>query len=177
MISLLDYWQIDRDCFDGEGCLLDAQEQNTAATSVRTIVRMLVIRAAAAALRCERFSKMDGLAAASYHAALLAAEDPEARALGRCLAALQGDDGTALAAALHEAAHLSALHLAAHSARSLAELSYEAALEVGAWEHAHFAARILERLATLDECPPAAERWSVRADMQWRRVQRATRNI
>ncbi len=177
MISLLDYWQIDRDAFDGEGCLREAQEQNTAATSARAIVRMFVIRAAAAAMRSERFSGMDGLAAASYHAALLAVEDPEAGALRRCLTALQGNDGAALAAALHEAARLSALHLAAHSARSLAELSYEAALEVGAWEHAHFAARILERLATLDECPPAAERWSIRGDLHLRRVQRASPDV
>jgi hypothetical protein len=165
MISLIDYWRIDCDTFEGEGCLVDAEAQNTVVTSVRAVARLFVIRAAA--------GRVDGLAAASYYAALLAAEDPEAGALRRCLLALQKKDTGALAGALNDAARLSAVHLATRSARSLAELSYDTALEIGAWEHAHFAARMLERLATLDECTPAAERWAVRADIQLRRVQRA----
>jgi hypothetical protein len=169
MITLIDYWQIDRDGFTGEGCLVDAAEQNTSVTSMRAIARLLVIRAAA--------GHVDGLTAASYYAALLAVEDPEAGALRRCLLALQREDTPGLAAALGEAARLSAAHLAPRSARSLAELSYETALEAGAWEHAHFAARILERLAILDECPPAAQRWSLRADIQLRRVQRGARLV
>jgi hypothetical protein len=165
MIYLIDYWQIDRDSFEGEGCLVDAEAQNTAVTSARAVARLFVIRAAAGVV--------DGLTATSYYAALLAVEDPEAGALRRCLLALQRNDTAALAGALGEAARMSAVHLAARSARSLAELSYETALEVGAWEHAHFAARMLERLARMDECTPAAACWAIRADIQQRRVQRA----
>ena len=166
MISFIDYWQIDRDGFAGEGCLADAEEQNTPVTSVRAIARLFVIRAAA--------GQVQGLTAASYYAALLAVEDPEAGALRSCLSAIHRNDTTALAGALGRAARIAAAHLAPRSARSFAELSYDTALEVGAWEQAYFAARILERLATLDECSPSAERWSVRADIQLRRVQRAT---
>jgi hypothetical protein len=173
MFTLIDFWRIERETFDGAGCLLDAAQNDTAVTSARAVARLFVIGAAAAAVGSRRLSAMDGLAAASYHAAMLAVEDPEAGALRSCLAALQSNDTFALAGALYEAARMSAAHRAPHSARSLAELSYEAALEVGAWEHAHFAARILERLAVMDECPPAAERWSVRADKQLRRVQQS----
>jgi hypothetical protein len=169
MIYLIDYWQIERDGFEGEGCLVDAEAQNTAVTSARAIARLFLIRAATGVV--------DGLTAASYYAALLAVEDPEAGALRRCLLALQQNDTAALAGALGEAACFSAVHLASRSARSLAELSYSMALEVGAWEHAHFAARLLERLATLDECTPAADRWAVRADIQLRRVQCPTGHV
>ncbi|HET9439503.1 MAG TPA: hypothetical protein VFO52_05005 [Longimicrobiales bacterium] len=173
MISMIDWWQADRDIFDGEGCLRDAAELNTTLTSARAIVRLFVINAAGGGIGSERLGSMDGLAAASYLAATLAVEDPEAGALSDCLAALQRNDTAALACALHQAARLAAAHLAPHSARSLAELSYEAALEVGAWRDALFAARVLERLAVMDECPPAAERWAIRGDVQLRRVQRA----
>lgn len=162
MISLIDYWQIERDGFEGEGCLVDAAEQATVVTSARAIARFFVIRAAA--------GHDDGLVAASYCAALLAVHDPEAGALRNCLQALQRSDGVALADALGEAARFSAAHLATRAGRALAELSYQTALEAGSWEHAHCAARMLERLARLDECSPAAERWSRRADVQLRRV-------
>jgi hypothetical protein len=169
MISVIDYWQIDRDSFTGECCLADAEEQNTSVTSVRAIARLFVIRAAAGYL--------DGVAAASYCAALLAADDPEAGALRRCLFAIQRNDTAALAGALGDAARLSAVHLAPRGARSLAELAYDTALEIGAWEEAYVAACVLERLATLDECPPAAERWSVRAGIQFRRVRQAGTHV
>ena len=165
MISVIDYWQIDRDSFTGECCLADAEDQNTPVTSAHAIARLFVIRAVAGYL--------DGLAAASYCAALLAAEDSEAGALRRCLFAIQRNDTAALAGALGEAARLSAVHLAPRSARSLAELAYDTALEIGAWEEAYIAAVTLERLATMDECVPAAERWSVRARLQFRRVRQA----
>lgn len=169
MISLVDYWQVDRDSFTGECCLADAEEQNTSVASVRAIARLFVIRAVAGYL--------DGVAAASYCAALLAADDPEAGALRRCLFAIQRNDTFALAGALGEAARLSSVHLALRSARILAELAYGTALEIGAWEQAYVAAGTLERLATMDECPPAAERWSIRAGIQFRRVRQAGTRI
>ena len=169
MISVIDYWQIDRDSFPGECCLADAEEQNTVVTSVRAIARLLVIRAVA--------GHLDGVAAASYCAALLAREDPEAGALRRCLFAIHRNDTAALACALGEAAHLSAVHLAPRSARSMAELAYDAALEAGAWKEAYMSARMLERLATMDECPAAADWWSVRAGMQLRRVRQTGTHV
>jgi hypothetical protein len=177
MISYIDWWRTDLVSFEGGECLRDAADLNTTPASMRAIARIFVIRAAASAIGSERRGGLDGVAAASYLAALMAVEDPEAGALCACLAALQQNNTAALATALHEAARLSAAHLAPCTARKLAELSYEAALEVGAWQDALLAAVILERLATLDECPVAAERWARRADRQLRRVQRAARSV
>ena len=174
MIYYHDWWRTERVTFEGGGCLKDAAELNTLPASLRAIVRMFVIRAAAAAIGDYRRGGPDGLVAASYLAALLAADDPEAGALRACLKAARSRDTAALATALHEAARLSAAHLAPCTARELAELSYEAALEVGAWQDALLAAVILERLATLDECPAAAERWARRADLQLTRVGRVS---
>lgn len=177
MISYVDWWRTDLVPFEGAECLRDAADQQTIPASVRAIARMFVIRAAAAAIGTERWGGLEGVAAASYLAALLAVDDPEASALHGCLAALQQNNTAALATALHEAARLSAAHRAACSARKLAELSYEAALEIGAWQDALVAAVILERLATLDECPAAAERWARRVEQQSARVQRAIRSV
>ena len=77
---------------------------------------------------------------------------------------------------MHEAAQVCG-QLAPHAARSLAELGYAAALEVGAWQDAYHSARVLERLATLDECPAAADRWDRRASVQLDRVQRGLRAL
>ena len=177
MISYIDWWRTDLVAFEGGECLRDATDQNTRPASMRAIARMFVIGAAAAAIGSGRRGGPHGMVAASYLAALMAADDPEAGALYGCLAALQQNDTAALATALHEAARLSVAHLAPGSARRLAELSYEASLEIGAWQDALLAAVILERLATLDECPPAAERWARRADLHLRRVQRAARSV
>lgn len=178
MIYYHDWWRTDRITYEGAECLWDAAELNTRPASLRALARLFVIGAAAASIggrpRCR---PSDGIVAASYLAALLAADDPEAGALRACLAALQQDNTAALATALHEAARLSAAHLAPGSARKFAELSYEAALEVGAWQDARLAAVILERLATLDECPNAAERWARRAHVHLSRVQRRSRAV
>jgi hypothetical protein len=177
MVFFTDWWQADRGSFEGAECLRDAAEQNAAPASMRAIARLFVIRAVAAAIGSERRHGADGVVAASYLAGLMAAEDPEAGALYACLAALQRNNPAELATSLHEAARMSAAHLAPCSARQLAELSYEAALEVGAWQDALFAAVILERLATLDECPGAAERWEYRAAVQLRRVRSGNRPV
>lgn len=172
MISFIDWWQIDPVTFEGGECLRDAADRNTQSASARAIARLFVIRAAAAAIGNRVGGTVDGVVAASYLAALMAAEDPEAAQLYACLGALQRNDTAALATALHEAARHSVARRAPGAARTLAELSYEAALEVGAWQDAMLAALILQRLATLDECPRAAERWQRRADVQLCRVLR-----
>ncbi len=177
MIHFTDWWQAECAPFEGMGALRDAAEQNDRLASARALARLFVTHAVAAQIGHGRDLAVDGLTAASYLAALLAADDPEAEALADCLAAIEQRDLPALAMGLHEAARVCAARRAPHGARSLAELSYDAALEVGSWQDAYFAARVLQRLAVLDECPPAAVRWENRAELQLRRVQRALGHV
>jgi hypothetical protein len=177
MIQFVDYWQAETAPFEGAGALRDAAQQNLPTASKTAIARLFVLHALAAGVGSGRQLAVDGLTAASYLAALFAVEDPEAAALAKCLGALRSKDTAGLAATLHEAARVSAVRAAPGSARELAELSYEAALEVGSWQDAYFAARILERLAILDECPPAAECWGNRAELHLRRVRRALGHV
>lgn len=176
MMEFMDWWQVEPADFEGSRCLGDASFRSSR-LSGQAVARLFVISAISCVLGDKRKPVVDGLAAASYVAALFAADDAEGGALNACLSAVQQQDVSALATSLHEAARVCAAHCAPYAARSLAELGYEAALEVGAWQDAYFAARTLERLAVLDECPPAADRWGRRAELQLRRVQRGTRTV
>jgi hypothetical protein len=174
MIALIDWWELDHPAFDGERCLTDAAAANRVDDSAHAVAPLFVLQAAATAIRDGDAIQMRS-AAAPYVAAMLAIDDPETVALWDCLASIRCNDIARLAARLHEAARLCATRNAAGTARSFAELSYEAALASGAWEQAHYAALLLERLAELDECHVAADRWGRRASVHARRVARHRR--
>ncbi len=174
MIQLKDWWAAEP--IDVEGSWMLADAAINPGRSGHAIARLFVIHAISSVIGDRRKPAVDGLVAASYLAALMAAEDAEAGPLTACLSAAQRQDTAALASALHEAARACVSH-APHAARSLAELGYAAALEVGAWQDAYWSASLLERLAILDECPPAAERWGYKAHIQLDRVQRALRAL
>ena len=169
MIVLKDWWQAEPVDVEGSWILADAGIYLS--SPAHALARLLVIHAISYAVGERRRPVLDGIVAASYLGALIAADDAERGTLSACLAAAEKRDTRALADALYEAARVCA-HVAPHAARSMAELGYEAALETGAWQAAYCAARLLEWLAILDECPPAAERWASRAQLQLGRVQR-----
>ena len=167
MMQLIDWWHSDATCFEGERCLQDAAEQPEPETCGWAVARLVVIEAIAAQAGRE--------SAAGYVAALYQADDPEAAALNRALEALARGDEPALAAALHEVARLCAARQALRAARRFAVLSFEAAEGCGSWYDAWRSALVLERLAELDECPPAAERWHRRVLIHQRRMRRTRR--
>jgi hypothetical protein len=177
MIEFMDWWQAEDAPFEGVGALRDAANQNQAAASKNAVARLFVTHALAAGVGYDCDLAVDALTAASYLAALFAADDPEAIALAKCLGALPDTNSAVLAATLHHAACVCANRQAPETARGLAELSYRAALEVGSWQDAYCAARTLQRLAVLDECLPAAERWENRAELHLRRVRRALGHV
>jgi hypothetical protein len=174
MIALIDWWETDRPAFEGERCLADAAAANCSEDSAHAVARLFVLHAAAAAVRYGETVEMR-YSAAPYVAALFAIDDPEAGALWECLAAVRLNDVSFLASRLHEVARLCARRNAPQTGRGFAELSYEAALASGAWEVAHYAALLLERLAELDESPGSAEKWARRAEVHARRVKRRHR--
>ena len=138
------------------------------------MARLLVLRAAVAAIR-DGDTIQPRYAAAPYLAALFAVDDPEAGALWECLASIRCNDIGRLATSLHEVARICATRDASGGARSFGEIAYEAALATGRWEAANYAALLLERLAELDECHVAADRWGGRADVHARRMLRVKR--
>jgi hypothetical protein len=166
MIQFIDWWRAERPGFPGSAALHDAAESNRPEASARAVARMLVIHAAADVIGDKREIKVDAGAAAGYVVALVPVDHPEAGALFACISALQRHDMAALSTALLSAAFVCAAQSENYSARSMAHLSYKAALEVGAWEDALRAARLLERVAIMDENPVAARRWAARADIQ-----------
>ena len=170
MIELTDWWRIDLPVFAGERSLADAADYPTANGSRASIARMLVLQVADAALHRSRPNEDEIALVATYVGALLNGDDPEAGALWRCLGAVRTNDTEELAHALHHVARHSAYLDARQAAREFGELSYDAALACGSWEDAYFAASILTRLAELDECHDAAERWEQRARVHERRV-------
>lgn len=109
---------------------------------------------------------------APYLAALFHHDDPEAGALWQCLRAMKAGDIPDLTAALNDAARICGGRGVAEAARAFADLAYAAALACGSWAQAEKAALMLERLADLDECPRAAERWERRALVHGDRVRR-----
>ena len=171
MIGLIDWWETDRPSFEGERCLADAADANCSDTSGHAVARLFVLHAAAAAIR-DGETVQKRYAAKPYVAALFAIDDPEAAALWECLAAIRLSDITWLASRVLEVGGLCARRNAPQTARSFAELAYEAALATGTWELAHHAALLLERLAELDESPASADRWARRAGVHGRRMRR-----
>jgi hypothetical protein len=171
MIQFIDWWAAERPGFVGSAALEDAADARTAEARGRVVARMFVMEAAAAAIGDKRPVRVDADAAESYVVALIPADDPEGDALFGVVAALHRKDTLALACALYRASVICVAQAASHSARRFARLSYRASLEVGSWEDAWRAARVLQRLAVLDENPVAAHRWEARADLQLRRVQ------
>jgi hypothetical protein len=171
MIALIDWWETDGPTFEGARCLADAADEKRSEASAHAVARLFVLQAVAAAIR-EGETVQKRYAAVPYVAALMAVDDPEGGALRECLGAVRLDDISALASRLLEVARLCAQRSAGQTARSFAELAYEAALATGAWEFAHDAARILERLAELDESPASADRWARRAEVHGRRMRR-----
>ena len=167
MMQLIDWWHSDATCFQGERCLQDAAGQPDPESCGWAIARLMVLEAVGA--------QASGDAAAGYVAALYRTGDPEAAALTKTLEAAAQGEQAPLAAALYEAARLCAARQALHAARSFAELSYETAQGCGSWYYAWRSALVLERLADLDECPRAAERWHRRAHIHQRRVRRTRR--
>lgn len=175
MILLKDWWSEMRPGFAGSAPLHDAADRNSFAASARAIARMFIIRAASGVVG----DPEPWLEAPveSYVTRLIPSGDPEYKALLDCHAAAQQQNISALTVALQRAAAICFQDSAHHAARAFARLAYSAALEVGSWEDARRAAAFLHRLAVLDENPPAAERWEMRADLHWRRVQSATPHV
>ncbi|HEY0809768.1 MAG TPA: hypothetical protein VGD49_06375 [Longimicrobiales bacterium] len=174
MIAFIDWWQLDHPDFTGARCLTDAAAANCVDASARAVARVFVLQAALAAVRDDDMGPMR-FAAAGYVATLFEIDDAETGALWDCLASIRSNDAGRLARSLYEVGRVCAWRHAPGAARSFAELSYEAALAAGAWEHAHYAALLLERLAELDECHDAADRWGRRAAVFGRRVERRQR--
>ena len=172
MIELTDWWRIDSPAFAGQRCLDDAADNSSIEISRASVARMLVLQAADAVLHGKGAGPRDIAQVATYVGALFYVDDPEAGVLWRCLGAIRTSDTADLANALHHAARRMASVCAPHAAREFGELSYEAALACGSWEDAYFAASILTRIAELDECHIAAERWEHRARLHEARVQR-----
>jgi hypothetical protein len=177
MIQFIDSWAAERPGFAGSAALEDAADARTSDERARAVARLFVIEAVAALIGDKRPVRVDAAAAASYVVALVPVDDPEADGLFAVIAALMRADMHALAGALHRAAGVCVSQSAPNSARRLAELSYRAALEVGSWEDALRAARMLNRLAILDENPVAARRWEARAELQQQRVQSASPHV
>ena len=167
MMRSIDWWHADATCFDGERCLQDAAEQPSPEACGWAVARLLVIGAVSAQTGYEP--------AGCYVAALYPAGDPERAVLVQSLEAGAHGDDAGLAAALHEAARLCASRQALQAARTFAELSSEIAEGCGSWYDAWRSALVLERLADLDECPRAAERWQRRGLMHQRRMRRTRR--
>jgi hypothetical protein len=175
MIALIDWWETEQPGFEGERCLADAATANCSQASAHAVARLFVLHAAAAAIR-DGETVQKRYEAGPYVGALFSIDDPEAAALWECLAAIRVNDITYLASRLHEVARLCARRNAPQTGRGFGELSYEAALATGAWEFAHYAALLLERLAELDESPASAERWARRAEVHARRMKRRGRH-
>ena len=177
MIDYIDWWRAERPGFIGSGALYDAAEANCRDASARAIARMFVIHASASLIGDPHVSFVDGRAAGEYLEKLIPLDDPERAPLMFCLAALEQRDLPRLTVALHAAAIYCARQYILYSARSLAQLSYRAALEIGSWQDAWNAAYLLYRVAILDENPAAARRWEERADVHRLRVQSATPRV
>lgn len=173
MTYSIDWWRADRGAFVGERCFLDATGTSRE-ESARALARVLILETAAGWL-CDQSVPFSYAETAPYLDALFDIDDAEGEALWRCLAALQSSDTAALATALNDAGRIAAARGAAEGGRACAELAYDAALACGSWAEAHKAALLLERLAELDECPRAAERWARRAQVHGARVRRARR--
>jgi hypothetical protein len=177
MIDFIDWWRIERPGFIGSAALHDAAEANDPDASAHAIARMFVMHASASLIGDKHASFVDGPTAGEYLVKLIPLDDPEAGVLMACLIALQRQDLRALTVALHGAATFCATWYLTYSARSLAQLSYRAALETGSWQDALNAAYLLYRVAILDENPAAAERWEARVHLHRARVQSATPRV
>lgn len=171
----MEYWALDCEEFDGGWILADLGDGHPDARQQECVARLAVVRVAANAIRRQVRGEdvSDDVAMTRAYLAELAIAPERRRALLRVLAALAPYDPARLAEELlNDCAAASRAGLLG-SARSLAELAYEAALLHTLHVTAQGAALALSRLATLQECPRSARKWQALALLHGQRSAQA----
>jgi hypothetical protein len=155
-----EFWALDCEEFDGGWILNDCGDSAYSAQPI-CLARLVVVGVAAHAIRRQRRGEdlRDDVAGARAYLAELDLTATTRRGLLRVLDALTPFDPARLAEELLNQCAVAGRAGLDGSARSLAELAYDAALAFELNAAAQGAALALARLATLQECPGAARKW------------------
>jgi hypothetical protein len=168
-----EWWSFEWEKFDGSWILEECAAGDDGDSALATCVaRLLIVRLAANAVRRDIRAEdlYDEIVEAADYLAALPCSAAERNAARRLLAALVPFDPEAIAhALLHSAWNACAEGLDA-TARSLAQLAYDAASSNAQYGAAHGAALALAHLAKLQECPRVARKWRSIAYLHRRRA-------
>jgi hypothetical protein len=170
-----EYWALDCEAFRGGWILADCGDGHPDNELRVCVARLAVVRVAANAvgrqLRGEDLR--DDVAMTREYLAALEIDPCRRRGLLRVLDALVPFDPACLAEELLSECAASGRAALDGSARTLAELAYDAALSHDLHATAQGAALALARLAVQQECPRSARKWQALSTMHGRRAARA----
>jgi hypothetical protein len=170
-----EYWALDCEEFRGGWILADCGDGHSDDALRVCVARLAVVRVAANALGRQLRGEdlRDDVAMTREYIAALEIDSGRRRGLLRVLDALFPFDPARIAEELLNECAASGRAMLDGSARSLAELAYDAALAHDLHATAQGAALALSRLATLHECPRSARTWQALSTMHGRRATRA----
>ena len=169
-----EWWSFEWETFDGSWILEECAEETDEDALACGLARVLLARIAAHAVRRDTRGEdlCDDLTATSEYLEQLALPPHELNPGRRLLAALVPFDAEAIAEALLSLAWNARAEGLDRTARSLAQLAYEAAASHLRFGMAQGSALALAHLAWLQECPRVARKWQRVAYLHGRRVVR-----
>lgn len=174
MLTLSELWSLDIEQFSGERSFLDCCRAPRESLQASALAWTLMMRATGFVVRngVRGEDMFEELAMTRAYFDALELERAERSLLERMVNALHPLDGSALADGMLTLCWRAQRYGFTGSARSLAEFGYDSALAGGDDFAARSASLALARMATLDECPRAARRWTGRAFVHARRLER-----